>query len=101
MVATPNGEREIEDKIVRRAKMEVTPELLLEWLKFDGGVIRGIRLAENDNIELIIEHKDMPDWRQGDSLPEVRPLYHRLYTKYRGILQQGNNSYQSNKERLI
>jgi len=76
---TPNGERIIGDKVIRRAIMEVAPELLLEWLKFEGGIIREIRLARTDNVEIVIEHEDMPDWRQGDSLDHVRPQYQIEY----------------------
>ena len=71
----PSGESELEDKVERKAVVSIAPELLLEWLQFKGGKIAQVRLSWAGNIDVLIEHKDMPDCRQGEPPDVVEPIY--------------------------
>jgi hypothetical protein len=64
--------------------IQITPELLLEWLQFDGGKIIDARVNNWEcagNIELILEHPEMPEVREGDALRIVTSNYITYYNK--------------------
>ena len=58
-------------------KMQISEELLLKFLDFDGGVIRTIRVNPDrpNIIDIYIEHPDMPEVEEGNVIPEVCPSY--------------------------
>ena len=61
------------------ARVRVSRDAILKWLKFDGGTIhRVIEDSEywsSGRIELVIEHPDLPEVNEGDMIPTVVPSY--------------------------
>ena len=58
----------------------ISEELLLKLLDFDGGAIRNVRLGWTvGEVELLIEHPDMPIIGQGMTPLPITPLYSRTY----------------------
>lgn len=84
----------------RIGKILISEELLLRWLDFyGGGSIRNIGLSDSKVvgvgvIEIVIEHPDMPEVGEGDSVMVVNPLYlttqdamgNKVVTRERGTL---------------
>lgn len=58
-------------------RVEVVPEMLLEWLKFEGGVIQGCGVNENGTVCFDIEHPEMPEVKEGGSVPTVTLVYYK------------------------
>ena len=58
-------------------KVIIAPELLLEWLDYQGGTIRAVDFTDGLDIALIIEHEDMPIIGELECIPIVRPQYTR------------------------
>ncbi len=72
---TQNGETKIKDEIIRQGIIRIQPQLILEWLKFEGGHIRNVRMDFGSNIEMLIEHPDMPDTVIGSQALCIMPTY--------------------------
>ncbi|MFA7218373.1 MAG: hypothetical protein WC057_07245 [Dehalococcoidales bacterium] len=61
-------------------KIIVSESLMLDWLKYEGGHIRAIVTPFNSDanfgtIEIIIEHPDMPELKEGYPVGVVTPSY--------------------------
>lgn len=59
----------------RVGKIIVSEELLLKMFDFYPGKIRRINLGRWNEVEVIIEHPDMPEVKEGEPIPDVMPLY--------------------------
>lgn len=59
------------------AIIRITDVFILEWLDFEGGEIHTVRKAVDclNDIEFTIEHPDLPEVREGESLQTVVPAY--------------------------
>lgn len=56
--------------------IKINQELILSWLDYTEGIIRGIRLDDNlRDVEVIIEHEDMPEVQELLPIPVVTPVY--------------------------
>ena len=66
-----------EEKEVRHAgKVKISQKALLDWLQFEGGEIHQASIHEVfGDVELIIEHPDLPEYQLGDCLQTVTPNY--------------------------
>jgi hypothetical protein len=63
---------------MNRGILQLSPELLLAWLQFSGGKIIDIRVNNwnrNGAIEMIIDHPEMPEVKEGDCLQNINPVY--------------------------
>jgi hypothetical protein len=57
-------------------KIIISDTLLLQILDFnDGGIIRRVNAGRFGEIEIEIEHPDMPEVNKGDDTPIVKPIY--------------------------
>ena len=58
-------------------KVEVRNDLILQWLHFEGGEIRGARLSPDKVgiVELMIEHVEMPEVQEADLIPFIAARY--------------------------
>ena len=64
------------DVEVKAGLMRISEELLLDWLRFKGGRVRGSQWHYEDNtLSLVIEHPDMPEVGQDGLYPLVHPTY--------------------------
>ena len=60
-------------------KILISPELFLEWLRFQGGQIRTIEWAGGKtSVEFVIAHPDMPLVNELEEIPAVTPNYIRF-----------------------
>lgn len=62
-------------KLTRIGIVQIDSEILLNWLKFEGGTIRGVKQDFNGVVELLVEHPDMPEVKEKDSIPIVPVTY--------------------------
>lgn len=54
----------------------VSPSVLLEMLKFESGTIKAMRVNDRSgNLELFIEHPEMPETEEGKEPKKVFPRY--------------------------
>jgi hypothetical protein len=59
-------------------RIHIEPELLLNWLQFDGGKIIAVSINDSPRvglIELLVEHTEMPEGQDGDIIPCVIPQF--------------------------
>lgn len=59
-------------------RIRLSQELILEWLDYVGGKIGNVRLdfeTLSGDVELTIEHPDMPEVKEAEKIPIVTPLY--------------------------
>ena len=76
-------------EVKHRAILQITPELLLELLQFKDGEIIDARVNNWDRsgyIELIIEHIELPEVKEGDCLTKISPSYTTTYSSTGAIL---------------
>jgi hypothetical protein len=60
------------------AIITISKEALLSILQFEGGVIHDIKISDEQwfqQIEIVIEHPDLPEVRKGDWLLKITPTY--------------------------
>lgn len=61
------------------AIIDISAKVLLEILDFEGGEVVGIRFPveyyKGQIIELVLEHPDLPEVREGDQLTHIIPAY--------------------------
>ena len=67
----------MESKTTHYGKIDISSELLLKWLQFEGGKIIGTRLSRtlNEVVEIIIEHPEMPEVQEGEPFRTVHSSY--------------------------
>ena len=76
-------------EVKHRAILQITPELLLELLQFKDGEIFDARVNNWDRsgfIELIIEHIELPEVKEGDCLTKISSSYTTTYSSTGAIL---------------
>ena len=60
------------------AIVQISEEMILEWLDFKGGTIRSLQFGIRHGVlEVVIEHPDMPQARDGQMYRTVHPIYTR------------------------
>ena len=60
-------------------RIQIQPEIILQWLDYVGGRITGIGFNSDyaEIIELVIEHPDMPEVKDCGVIPIIKPIYTR------------------------
>lgn len=78
-----SGVREMPD-LRRRAIVLISPELLLEAMKFpETTKVLQCRVTERSDIELVCEHDALPEVPWGNVLPTVKPLIEHVREQFR------------------
>ena len=63
-------------------KIIIGDQYLLDWLKLEGGIIREIRYSyEAKTIEIIIEHPEIPECKEGESITIIALEYKKTVDK--------------------
>jgi len=60
------------------AIITISKEALLGYLQFEGGKVHSIKLDDErwaDNIEIVVEHPDLPEVFNGSTLIKITPAY--------------------------
>jgi len=64
---------------MKLGKVRVSSQLILKWLDYyDGGKIRDVRFDgfyAGGVIDIVIEHPDMPEGKDGDRIGEISSAY--------------------------
>lgn len=83
----------------KQAIVNVTPELLVESMKFPRGteIIR-CRVAENGDIELVCQHYSLPDTPEGNILPRLTPVIE--HTREHFKFYWSNEDFKNGKETM-
>ena len=57
-------------------KIRIADEMVLKWLDYGDAAIRGVSYDVGAGvIDLILEHTSMPETKDGDGIPIVKPMY--------------------------
>jgi len=63
-----------------RAIIRISPELIIGWLQYDGGVLLDARVNQDVGyLELIIQHEDFPRTEIGSPVTILTPSYRSNY----------------------
>jgi|SRR3990167_3141158 len=75
----------LQKKKLRIGKMLIQEQLLLDWLQFPKAKIRGICSDWVDDgagiVSIILEDREMPELKEGDTVKIVSPVYIVTYSK--------------------
>ena len=68
----------VQEFISRLARIQITPEIIVEALKLpqETRIIGCIEFA--GLIELKVEHPDLPELKHGDKIPLIKPIYKKI-----------------------
>jgi len=57
-------------------KVWISEELILQWLQFQDGSIKGVEYDCNPpSVGFIIEHNEMPEVKEGETISIATPMY--------------------------
>lgn len=68
----------------RVGKIQISESILLDWLQFPKGKIRGIYFDEMSSlgtITIILQDKEMPVVKEGNCIPVITPSYKATFNK--------------------
>lgn len=61
-------------------RIKVQPELLMDWLQFQGGIVQGAGIDDRGMLCFDIEHPEMPEVKEGGTVSVVTPVYEQIET---------------------
>ena len=74
-------------KMRNAAAVRISNELLLSWLQFEGGSISGaIYNARTRNVDIFIDHPDLPEVKEGDPVEVITPSYTSNYDNENNLI---------------